>query len=192
MLDMPNVPNWLQWIAVSAVPLGILWAVIRWLWRRVLSDLWAKRTRDAAERRAVILIRQFDAVWHLNENDRRFQAISTMMISDLILGGIIMVIGIMVIAGNFILIPDKPYVALIVVGSIMVFGGFVTMVEAVEMRQTFIKPFTNWDEYFDRTLDRIESLLTKAGLSDEKQAEFIQAIVDVAEEETNQPGEIDE
>lgn len=194
MPDMPNVPNWLQWVAVSAGLLGILWGVLRWLWRRFLSDLWAKRTRDTAEMRAAILIQQFDAVCHLaeNEKDRRFQAISAMMISDLIVGGLILVIGIMVIGGGFILIPVRPYVALVMIGSLIVFGGFVTMVEAVEKRQKFIKPFTDWDEYFARTLDRIDSLLTKAGLSDEEQAEFIKTIVDVAEEETNQPGESDE
>ena len=105
----------------------------------------------------------------------------------MILGGLIMVIG-----GGVILIPDKPYVALIVVGSILVFGGFVTMVEAVEQRQKFIKPFTDWEEYFNRTLDRIDSLLTKAELSDEEQAEFINTVVDVAEEDPIPSGESDE
>ena len=99
---------------------------------------------------------------------------------------------IIVIGGGVILIPDKPEKALVLIGSILLLVGLVTLIKAMEMRQKFIKPFTDWDEYFDRTLDRINSLLTKAGLIDEEQAVFINSIVDVADEDSNPPGESDE
>ena len=189
MLELPTVPNWLQWVAVSAVPLSFLWALAVFLWRRFLSDLWAKRTRETAENRAAILIQQFRLALKLNdeENDRRFQAISATVLSELILGVFYTTFGSVII-----LLSNYVTNLFVVVGFLIISWGVLKIAKAVDTRQKYIMPFVDWDEYFDRTLARIGSLLTKAGISDEEQVEFIDELVFVADDLSSTQSENDE
>ena len=99
------------------------------------------------------MIQQFDAVEYLKDNDRRFQAIPTMVISGWGLGGLIIVGSVMITGFGVLLVQDELYPPIVTLGWVMVVFGFVIMVEAAETRQKYIKPFIDWDEYFARTLD---------------------------------------
>ena len=191
---MPDVPNWLLWLATISTLVVISWGIVKYLWRQWLSDLWAKRTQDSAADKAAILVRQYREAFHLADNDRRFQAISTMVVSDLIGASIMMAIGgsiIVVIANDLILMSKEISILTFSVGAILIWLGLLLISEAMDKRQRFIKPYIDWVKYHETTLDRIRSLLAKTGLNDGEQAIFIDGIVDVVEEDLIELGEDD-
>lgn len=193
MLDMPDVPNWLQWLATLSALVVIVWAVLKYLWGRWLSDTWAKRSREAARTKAVTLVQQYREALHLADNDRRFQAISTVILSDLIIGIIMMVVGGSVLLTTGIELISMPE-NITDISFLIGFGIFIIAWNifsgAVNMRQRYIKPYVNWIKYHETTLSRISSLLADAGLNDEEQGAFIDRVVDNVESQISFDEEI--
>lgn len=174
MPDMPDVPNWLQWVATVAILLGLTITFARYFWHLGLSDLWAKRTRKSAKAKAEILIYEFDATQKLKDNERRFHALAVMGISYLILAVLFLGMGAALFFIALLLWPTSA-VPLGATGSSLVFGAFLLMNAGAAVLSKYVEPYTDWDEYFDKTANRVESLLAKAGMSDDEQAGFINA-----------------
>jgi hypothetical protein len=198
-MNMPDVPNWLQWIVTILTPSVILWSVIRYLWRKWLSDLWAKRNRESAMKKAEILVKQYREALYLVDDDRRFQAVSTMVISNLIASIIVMVIGISfggVALGisAYTQLSNFYFITFFSAGLTFFLAGVQSSSNAMEKRRISIKPYIDWVEYYEDTLTRIRSLLATAGLNDEAQAEFINDVVNIVDEEIigHDDGDVDE
>ena len=174
MPDILDAPNWLQWVATVAILLGLTITFARYFWHLGLSDLWAKRTRKTAKAKAEILIDEFDATLNLKDNERRFHALAVIGISYLILAVLFLGMGAALFYIGLLLWPTSA-VPLGATGSSLVFGAFLLMNAGAGVLSKFVEPYTDWDEYFNKTVERVESLLAKAGMSDDEQADFINA-----------------
>lgn len=178
--DLPEVPNSLAWLAtILAIFIPLLTSCL-FLWRWRLSDWWAKRAQNSAKKRAEYLVHEFNEAYHLAEDgyDRRFQAISAFVLSNLIIGGVCLLLGSII----FISLDAPKYVVYYLSGLIFILGC-ILVVNGLDNRQRFIIPFLNWDEYFEKSLNRISNLLAKAGLDDDQQGEFIDNVIDKVESE---------
>ena len=55
--QIPDVPNWLNWLAVSCGIASAAAAIVFGAWKRWLADKWARRSRKAARKQAEALVR---------------------------------------------------------------------------------------------------------------------------------------
>lgn len=65
---MPDVPNWINWLAAIGSIFGFTALIFGWIWRRGLGDFVAKRNRAAALRRVDTLREKLKELKRL-END---------------------------------------------------------------------------------------------------------------------------
>ncbi|WP_156826951.1 hypothetical protein [Geopsychrobacter electrodiphilus] len=150
-------------------------------------------------KKAEILVKQYREALYLVDDDRRFQAVSTMIISNLISAGIMMFLGV----GFFILIfginfyfplSGGKLLVTSAVGLMLFLQGVQAASDTMDKRRIAIKPYIDWVGYHEATLARIGSLLATAGLDDGEQAIFINNVVSIVDEEIIGPenDEVDE
>lgn len=171
MTEMPDLPNWLQWLIAGITIITTILAVGRFFWKRWLGDWLARWSEETAKNRAKILIRELDYAWQVVNHDRQFQAHSFMSLSNLVMSmlaffgsyGLFWFSQFMSGSGTI----EAEYFVLFIASIILLLTGLFLAGKGIETRQRYIFPFLNWQAYFDSMTVRIDDLLIEGGLTDE-------------------------
>jgi hypothetical protein len=167
MLDaLPPIPIALQWLLMVVIPGAVaIWRVIHWVWRRWLSDWWAKRNRDRLMRRAQTVAAEYHRLREINSDPRRVSAFLARQVLSALTGMYIVLIM------TFILFPiaSKGEGILSVVVTVVWIGLVSSFAPDVYIPQR-AAIFEDFPKYEAGMTNRLQKLLRAAlsGLSPEE------------------------
>lgn len=198
------LPDWIQGLAAGLAVVGVIVVSARLAWRKFFADRWAKINSRIAIERAETLVVQFRIVQELLDDPVRLQAISSSVVFDIIFSILLLVMGNVLIAasipvldislqfsfpGLFGVIPPANFVfenawAIILSGiaTLFIFRGFSRFITSWIKQETLVRPLTDWDNYLEKTLERIRFLLDKGEMNDDEIARFIDDVINRTEE----------
>ncbi len=188
-IDLPAVPNWLNWVAVILGIIAIAVVLLGWLWRRFVADWLASRGEDLARAQAVKIIKMANRVKQDRDNIPRLIYNATRGLLFVILGTLAVAIGTNVLLigvaveflgtakeGSLVVeLPDDIRRILRHLPSIILtFAGYGLMIRGAQHIRDWVLPHADYAKYAVRTGQRIVKLFNSAGIPEHERVEFIE------------------
>lgn len=166
--DLPAVPNWLQWVIALLTLIVVLTPIVIWLWRRYISDRWARLSRQLAEKTAARIRAEAVLIKQLIDDPPRLTAFSAVTQMRMMQGVFIMLLAIITLAAVEIraeiealdMNEEKGKSVTHVLLYIVITFGYVLFVIGSKNFLT-LKAIANLDKYKKRTHDRLYKLYTQ-------------------------------
>ncbi len=178
------VPNLLNWLAVIVTIGGFILACMIFVWKKYLSDKWARRSEKAAHAKAIKVIEDFDRIRLLRNDDNYFRVSKLTLIPTwaTAVGSIVMGFIVMTANGVDIESPsvDDAEVKVSILSSLLFGGGYFLAYRAITLHISIQKALVDWDNYLVVTSIRVKALLDKANMNNQEQKEFIYSIPNMA------------
>ena len=189
--NLPEVPNFLIWIATLFAVLYAPLVFFSWIWRRYMADWWASRSQDRARAHAIKLYKNANHVESLKDNNSYLISTVTLALSLLIMGISLLMVSIIMIesvrieflikhlnmSGTVADTGEWPYIFQrlkeVWFEVLVFFFGSVLLLRSQWFFKHRISPHMDPDEYFKKLKQRITALLEKAKIPENDWASFL-------------------